>query len=124
MLAAMADAPHLAVGSSGEYEALRYLNLAGYTLLGRNVRLGRDEIDLIAYDPRDDVVVFVEVKTRSENHPDYPPSMNFTMKKRGRMLRAARAWVDKNGFEGGYRLDLICVADGQVLEHVRELILL
>lgn len=111
----------MALGASGEDEAVRYLQLAGYALMDRNVRLGKDEMDIIAYDPRDDVIVFMEVKTRRRHRADYPPSLNLTSAKKRRMLRAARAWIHRNGWSGGYRMDVIYIADGQVVQHIREL---
>ena len=64
-------AHHLVVGKRGEEIALSYLRSLGYPIRGCNVRLGRDEIDIIAYDPKDRVIAFVEVKTRSRASADY-----------------------------------------------------
>ena len=50
------------VGQRGEREAERALKRKGYTILARNFRSGRDEIDLICLDGK--IVVFVEVRTR------------------------------------------------------------
>jgi putative endonuclease len=49
-------------GKRGELEAVRYLQRQGYRIVERNVRLGRGEIDLVAYDGK--VLVFIEVKAR------------------------------------------------------------
>jgi putative endonuclease len=89
------------------------------TVLGRNVRLGRDEIDVVAFDPLDRVVAFVEVKTRTRGE-HYRPELNMTSKKRSRMLRAARRWVSDHGYDGGYRLDAAYVSDSRV-EYVVDL---
>ncbi len=89
------------------------------SVLGRNVRLGRDEIDIVAFDPLDRCVAFVEVKMRS-HHTDYHPSLNMTWRKRRHMIRAARRWVHAHGYDGGYRLDAAYVADGAV-EYVVDL---
>jgi putative endonuclease len=113
--------PHLEAGRFGELVAARFLRGIGYSILGRNVRLGRDEIDLIAYDPEDRVIVFAEVKSRSHWHEDYTPDLNADAIKRSRLLRSARTWVAEHGYDGGYRIDLVCVAGGQVVQHVREL---
>ena len=42
--------------------AARFLRAQGYRILGRNVKLGKYEIDIIAQEG--DTVAFVEVKTR------------------------------------------------------------
>jgi putative endonuclease len=49
-------------GKRGESEAVRFLRRQGYRIVDRNIRLGRGEIDLIAYDGN--VLVFIEVKAR------------------------------------------------------------
>ena len=51
-------------GAWGEDLALRYLIQHGYTLLERNYRTRRGEIDLIVR--KDDILVFVEVKLRRQ----------------------------------------------------------
>lgn len=103
-------------GSQGESLAVRHLKGRGMSVLGRNVRLGRDEIDIVAFDPLDCCVAFVEVKLRS-NGADYHPSLNMTSHKRRVMLRAARRWVADQGYDGGYRLDAAYVS-GNAVEYV------
>lgn len=112
---------HLLIGSRGEQIACRFLRSLGYRILGRNVRLAKDEVDILAWDPMDAVVVFAEVKTRARLHDDYTPELNLTHKKRANMMRGARQWVVRCGWEGGYRMDLIGVMDGKVTEHIQEL---
>jgi putative endonuclease len=51
------------LGRQGEDAALDLLRKAGYAVLGRNIRLPGGEIDIVCLDG--DVVVFVEVKSRS-----------------------------------------------------------
>lgn len=56
----------ISTGERGEGEAAAFLRTRGYTIVARNWRSPkdrRDEIDLICTD--DDVLVFVEVKTRA-----------------------------------------------------------
>ena len=55
-------AAHNDTGKWGEDLAVAYLEKKGYTIVERNWKSGRRDIDIIALD--DDVVVFVEVKTR------------------------------------------------------------
>lgn len=56
---------HLRVGVRGEEEAFFYLRKLGYTIVARNYRSPkyRGEIDLIGWDQ--DVLCFIEVKTRT-----------------------------------------------------------
>ncbi len=106
-------------GSQGEALAVRHLLRQGMRVLERNVRLGKDEIDIVAFDPLDRCVAFVEVKMRS-NGADYHPSLNMTRKKRRVILRAARRWVSDKGYDGGYRLDAAYVS-GNSVEYVVDL---
>jgi putative endonuclease len=99
---------------------MRYLLTSGYGLLGRNVRIARDEIDLIVYDPVDGVIVFVEVKSRTIDHPDFSPLLNFTDDKKACVRRAAERWIADQEREWGWRMDLILVADGKMTEHVKD----
>lgn len=113
-------AEHLITGRNGEDVAMRYLLTSGYGLLGRNVRIARDELDLIVYDPVDGVIVFVEVKARTLNDPDYTPLLNFTDNKKECVVRAAERWIAAQEREWGWRVDLILVADGKVTEHLKD----
>ena len=51
------------VGYFGEKAAAKYLKREGYKIVGKNVRVGKSEIDIIA--TKDKTLVFVEVKTRT-----------------------------------------------------------
>lgn len=108
------------VGRAGEAIAAAFLQARGYTILGKNIRVGKDEVDIIALDPKDDVIVFVEVKTRTAKKEDFPAAMAATRQKRSCMLRAARRWAAEREYEGGYRLDVISVESGQVTGHLIE----
>lgn len=53
------------VGNLGESLAANFLSEKGYHILKRNFRAGHGEIDIIARD--EDTIVFVEVKTRTND---------------------------------------------------------
>lgn len=55
-------------GRAGEGAAARLLESEGWTLLARNFRAGRGEIDIIA--EKGDTLAFVEVKTWSRLGPE------------------------------------------------------
>lgn len=110
---------HLVTGKEGEALALTYLQDLGYKLHDRNVRLGRDEIDLVMFDPLDRVVVFVEVKTRLRS--GISPSRNLTFKKKDKLRRSARKWVAHYDYDGGYRIDVVFVIGTEVVGYVKEL---
>ncbi|MGI9551015.1 MAG: YraN family protein [Aurantibacter sp.] len=53
------------IGSIGEGLAVNYLEQQGYQVLEKNYRRGRGEIDVIVI--KEDLLVFVEVKTKSRS---------------------------------------------------------
>ncbi len=44
--------------------------------------------------------------------------MNMTWEKKRCMRRAARRWIAERHHNGGFRLDLICVAESRVVDHL------
>lgn len=112
-------APHLLVGEKGESLAVDFLRTLGYRIIASNVAVGaHDELDIIAVDPKDRVLVFIEVKSRARRDDDYVPSLNLTREKRRNMFRAARRWIAAHRYDGGYRFDLVGIAGGSVVEHI------
>lgn len=109
------------IGDEGEIAAAGYLRARGYKILGRNVKLVKDEIDIIAYDPFDSCVVFAEVKSRAKRVSDYSPAMRLDARKKTAMARAAQKWITKKNYHGGYRMDAILVADGRVMDHYKQI---
>jgi putative endonuclease len=80
-------------GHMGETRALSYLQERGWILLGRNVRVGHRELDLIVR--RGHVLAFVEVKTR-RGLAFGSPLEAITPAKRRDVCRAAAQWLREN----------------------------
>jgi putative endonuclease len=98
------------LGRWGEDAAAGYLQASGYAILGRNLRLGRDEIDLVAR--KEDLLIFVEVKTRTSSSFAYPED-SVTMHKRERMLAAAERYLDEYPESPeSWQFDVIAVEGG------------
>src|SRR5512141_710139 len=77
-------------GSQAEDDAAVYLEQAGWQVIGRNVRLGRDEIDILATDPGPPPqLVFVEVRGASSAAFGVPEE-RVDRAKVGHLYRAAR----------------------------------
>lgn len=93
---------HLLTGAFGEDMAAGYMFRAGYEILGRNVREGHCEIDIVARD--EDEVVFTEVRTRSKSIIASPDE-TVGPQKLSRLIRAAAMWADNNNYDGPYRID-------------------
>jgi len=84
---------HLAVGRAGERRAAWFYRFRGYRILGRNVVLGRGEIDLVVRRGR--TLVFVEVKTRlSSSHGE--PWQAVDRDKRRQLIGLARRYLATN----------------------------
>ncbi|MEZ0396911.1 MAG: YraN family protein [Anaerolineales bacterium] len=81
------------LGRRGEVIAAAYLQARGYTILARNLRCGRGEIDLVA--TRDGLLVFVEVRTRSSAAFAHPEE-TVTRRKQARLLAAAEAYLQEH----------------------------
>ncbi len=91
-LAAGKRKAHLALGEQGESEAYFYLRRLGYRIVATNFRAAQDrgEIDLIGWD--NDVLCFVEVKTRTDAS-FAPPSTAVTPEKQKHILAVAKAYL-------------------------------
>lgn len=111
-------AQHNELGAWGEKIAREYLLAEGYAIGAENTRYGSVEIDFIAF--KDDMVVFVEVKTRSTDFID--PMDAVDRRKRARMVRAADAYLRNNDISLDYRFDIIIVigtpATTHTIEHI------
>ncbi len=101
-------ADHLALGVRGERLAERSLRQRGYRILHRNYRLGDDEADLIARDPKVTALVIVEVKTRRSDATD--PAEHVSPKKQFRLARlAARLLQQPAHRNASVRFDVMAV---------------
>jgi putative endonuclease len=115
-------ATHNDFGMRAEQLAASLLERNGWTILHRNWRWQRKEIDLIAR--RDDVVAFIEVRARTRTFHGHPLE-TIGWKKRRDLEAAARAWIGGHGRAGDtFRFDAVSLTrneDGTVaLEHVAE----
>lgn len=100
------QATHLSTGFNGEDQATEYLREKGYAIIRRNYRVGKAEIDIIAR--KDDLLVFVEVKTRTNDDFGYPEE--FVNRRKQRMiLNAADSYILKTGWQEDIRFDIIAI---------------
>ncbi len=87
------EAAHLRLGKWGEQQAEHFLKHKGLKMLGRRVRVGaHDEIDLLARDGN--VLVVVEVKTRSQEGMHAPRKAVHKEKKRN-LTRAGTRYAKR-----------------------------
>ncbi|MDX1666157.1 MAG: YraN family protein [Saprospiraceae bacterium] len=99
-------ARHNEIGKRGEDLAGAFLQRAGYELLARNWRYRRAELDLVVR--KDDILIFVEVKTRNSDLYG-SPEIFVTSRKEDLMLAAAKAYMEEVGHEWEIRFDIITV---------------
>ena len=95
------------VGRWGEDAAAEYLVSNGYTIQARNVHSAHGEIDIIA--SKDDLLVFVEVKTRSSHAFAYPED-SVTRRKQAYLLSSAEAYLQAHPESSdSWQFDVIAV---------------
>lgn len=99
-------AEHNRTGVQGELLACRHLEEQGYEVLERNWRHARHEVDLIVRNRQH--LVFVEVKTRSTADHGQPEEA-VKKGKRGKLIKAANAYVQAVGTDLSLRFDIVSV---------------
>ena len=106
-------------GRTSEDLAAAFLVRRGWSILERNHRAGRKEIDIIAR--RGNIIAFVEVKARAGTGCGHPLEA-ITWKKRREIDFVARSWIVRNGATTlEYRFDAVAVTwtgNSYRIEHV------
>jgi putative endonuclease len=111
--------PAQRIGDDGERRVGERLIAAGWTILGRNVRIGRDELDIVAVDPGPPAaLVVVEVRRRSSR--DYGlPEETVGHRKRVALRRATATLLEHGALPDGtplprlpLRMDLVAIDTG------------
>lgn len=96
-------------GDEGEELAVELLELKGYKIVKRNYRYGKGEIDIIAEDPNEEGLVFVEVKSR-KNLEFGLPEEAITKNKIKQLKRIAELYLYENDIkEILCRFDVIAI---------------
>lgn len=98
-------------GRLGEQAAAAYMENLGFTVTGRNVRVGHSEFDIICRDEK--YLLFVEVKTRNMYPGQYsrygPPRRAVGHDKQEYLLRGMLQYLRENGLRGKLlaRIDVV-----------------
>lgn len=93
------------VGKWGEEIATEYLAKRGCEIVARNARTPYGEIDLIA--KQDEVIIFVEVKTRTSDKMGLPEE-SITPRKREHMISAAEHYAAEHEIDR-WQIDVIAI---------------
>lgn len=113
-------------GDAAEQLVADHLSARGWSILGRNVHVGRHELDLIAVDPGPPpALVAVEVRWRASRGFGLPEE-TVDARKRSRVRAAAYGLLDRGALPDGsllphlpLRFDLIVVEPGDRIRHYR-----
>jgi putative endonuclease len=96
-------------GDQGEELAANFLIARGYRILERNFRCRGGEVDIVARDPGDKGLVFIEVKTRRGLSYGVP-QLAVTPFKQRQISKAALTWLSKNRLlDSNARFDVIAI---------------
>ncbi|MFZ2950403.1 MAG: YraN family protein [Desulfuromonadaceae bacterium] len=110
-------------GELGEEVAANFMIARGYRIVERNFRCKGGEVDIIARDPGDKSLVFVEVKARTGLSYGVP-QLAVTPFKQRQISKAALTWLSKNKLhDHNARFDVIAIllhTGGQhAIDHIK-----
>jgi putative endonuclease len=113
-------------GDAAEELVAARLAADGWSILGRNIRVGRHELDLVAVDPGPPTaLVAVEVRWRADRGFGFPEE-TVDARKRIRVRAAAYGLLERGVLPDGSRLphlplrfDLVVVEPGDRVRHHR-----
>ena len=104
-----ADGARKRLGQAGESAAAAHLAANGFSIVARNHRCSRGEVDLIA--EQGELLVFVEVRTRTSTRFGAPEE-TVSASKQARVVRAAKDFLARwRGPPRGVRFDVIAIVD-------------
>ncbi|MDG1850087.1 MAG: YraN family protein [Flavobacteriales bacterium] len=112
-------AKHNELGKVGENRAADFLINKQFTLLHRNWRHGKHEVDIIALDGA--VLVFVEVKTRSSYRFGFPDE-SVTLKKEKMLVEAAEIFLEEENLDYEIRFDLVSIVKNKSQEKIYHIV--
>ncbi len=93
-------------GALGEQFAADYLKTQGYRILERNFHTRYGEVDIIAQ--KDDILAFVEVKTRAATMLSSPAAA-VTPAKQKKLITAALQYMQANPADLQPRFDVVAI---------------
>ncbi len=113
-------AEHNELGKKGELIARKFLEEIGFQIIETNWRHEKDEIDMVAKDGEE--LVMVEVKTRSTRYFG-EPSEAVGIAKENFMIRAAEAYLEIHDINMDTRFDIISIVidnNAESIEHIKD----
>jgi putative endonuclease len=117
----MSHYPPHKLGQAGEAVAADFMTNLGFEVLARGYRQGRAEVDLVVRRGQE-LLVFVEVKTRSGNQFGTPET--FVSARKKELFRQAATHLQETlGWRGDIRFDILALTllnQGFRIEHFED----
>ena len=104
----MTMAIHLELGRTAEKLAEEHVKSLGWRVLARNYTCRVGELDIVAMDDKAKELVVVEVRYRTIGDVQSPED-SIGPKKLRTLMNAGHVFVDKMGWDGPWRVDLVGV---------------
>lgn len=108
------------LGIEGEETAVRFLKKKGYRIVSRNFKSPVGEMDIIAEDG--DTLVFVEVKTRTDDSFGHPFEA-VTHRKQEKLRKVALSYLKHSRRDMPSRFDVLSIetkGDSYTIEHIKD----
>lgn len=113
-------AAHNELGKWGEQVAADYLEAKGWRILHRDWKFDHKDLDIVCIDNKTNMIVFVEVKTRSTDLWG-EPSDAIDLKKKNNIINAATAYLREYRLFGRtWRYDCISIVGSPETTHTIE----
>jgi len=111
---------HNELGKKGEKIAVKFLLKKKYLIKEQNWKYKKKEIDIIAL--KNDILIVVEVKTRSTDEFEKPQDA-VTKKKQRFIIQATNAYIEKYDLYNEVQFDIISIIvrdSGNEIEHIED----
>ena len=113
-------AQHNELGKKGEELAVNFLQQKGFTILERNYRFQKAEVDIIIQ--KENLICAVEVKTRST--PEFGNPQDFVKPKQiQQLVKAMDFYITENDLDVELRFDIVAIIKnklGTKIEHLKD----
>ncbi|MBL1279917.1 MAG: YraN family protein [Fluviicola sp.] len=111
---------HIELGQKGEEIAVEHLQKTGYSILDRNFKFKKAEIDIVCQ--KNEQLIIVEVKTR-HTAVIGEPYLAVTRSKQRQIIKVANKYIEEKKIDLDVRLDVVSIVLNQYgmrLEHIED----
>ena len=104
---------NFSLGNQGEKQAVAFLISQGFDILATNFSVRNREVDIVAFDPKYQEVVFVEVKSRETGYYGNP-AYAVNKHKLANLHYVARVFLKQRKLNFDYRFDIVTLVNNQI----------